>query len=326
MSEIELTDRLDQAIDAVLAAPKGERPANVDQEIAELLEIAVELRDLPRADFKARLKQELIEASSEAPAESEDEPAGSNPREVRRTVTPYIVVSDVHQEIDFLQRVFGAEGKVFGLGSQGGYHSEYRIGDSMLMIGGGPSYKGPRKPVTLRVLVANSDEVYQRALDAGAISTLEITENYGERFGCVRDRFDNQWIISTQIGPAYSEGLDHNLTTFIKVHGAARYIDFVERSFGAKVQMRADGPDGKVRHSIIRMGDSIVAVSDAASEEKPSPLQLYLYVPDVDAWYDRAVRAGAQPSYPPTDQAYGDRGAGVTDEWGNFWYMATPLL
>ena len=55
------------------------------------------------------------------------------------------------------------------------------------------------------------------------------------------------------------------------------------------------------------------------------PPQLYLYVPDVDAWYDRAVRAGAQPTYPPTDQAYGDRGAGVTDEWGNFWYMATPL-
>jgi uncharacterized glyoxalase superfamily protein PhnB len=97
----------------------------------------------------------------------------------------------------------------------------------------------------------------------------------------------------------------------------------VKQAFGAAELMRADGPEGQVRHSIIRLGDSIVGISDT-QEETPSPLQLYLYVPDVDAWYDRAVRAGAQPSYPPTDQAYGDRGAGVTDEWGNFWYMATP--
>ena len=247
-------------------------------------------------------------------------------REGFRTVTPYIFLPEAEELIAFVQNVFGGVETGRSAHESGAIHAEVRIGDSMLMIGGGPSYKGPRKPVLLRALVPDCDEVYQKALDAGAVSTLAMTENYGERFGCVRDRFDNQWIISTQIGPAYAEGLDHNLTTFIKVHGAARYIDFVERSFGAKVQMRADGPDGKVRHSIIRMGDSIVAVSDAASEEKPSPLQLYLYVPDVDAWYDRAVRAGAQPSYPPTDQAYGDRGAGVTDEWGNFWYMATPLL
>ena len=76
----------------------------------------------------------------------------------------------------------------------------------MVMIGGGPAYKGPRKPMMLRALVANSDEVYQRALDAGAVSTLAMTENYGERFGCVRDRFGNQWIISTQIGPSYCGG------------------------------------------------------------------------------------------------------------------------
>jgi uncharacterized glyoxalase superfamily protein PhnB len=68
----------------------------------------------------------------------------------------------------------------------------------------------------------------------------------------------------------------------------------------------------------------VVAVSDAG-EDTLYPPQLYLYVPDVDALYDRAIRAGAQPTYPPADHAYGDRGAGVTDEWGNFWYMATPL-
>jgi PhnB protein len=226
--------------------------------------------------------------------------------------------------IGFVRQVFGGFETGRTTHGAGALHAEVRIGDSMMMIGGGPTYQGPPKPMTLRVLVDNSDTVYQRALDAGAASTLTITENYGERFGCVRDRFGNQWIISTQIGPGYSEGLDHNITTFLKVRDAAKLIDFVKRAFGAAELMRADGPEGQVRHAVIRISDSVVAISDGREGELYPP-QLFLYVPDVDAWYDRAVRAGAHPTYPPTDHAHGDRGAGVTDQWGNFWYMATPL-
>lgn len=143
-----------------------------------------------------------------------------------------------------------------------------------MMIGGGPSYKGPRKPAMLRVLVANADDVYQKALDAGAVSTLTMTENFGERFGCVRDRFDNQWIISTQIGPSYSEGLQHSITTFVQVWGAAKFIDSLERGFGAEELMRADGPEGRVRHALIRIGESVIATSDA--REEPSPVTCYV--------------------------------------------------
>jgi uncharacterized glyoxalase superfamily protein PhnB len=96
------------------------------------------------------------------------------------------------------------------------------------------------------------------------------------------------------------------------------------RAFGAEEVMRAEDPGGQVRHAIVRVGNSVIATSDAG-EGMLFPPQLHLYVPDVDSSYNRAVRAGAQPTYPPTDHAYGDRGAGVTDEWGNFWYMATPL-
>ena len=308
-------DQLDLAVADILAN-RNVMPS-VEASMADLLTIARDLSVMPRPDFKARLRSALERTTSMSTKAVQF-------REGFRTVTPYIFLPEAEELIAFVQKVFTGVETGRSAHESGAIHSEVRIGDSMLMIGGGPSYKGPRKPVLLRVLVANCDEVYQRALDAGAVSTLAITENYGERFACVRDPFDNQWIISTQIGPSYSEGLEHNLTTFIKVRGAARYIDFVKQAFGAAVVMRADGPDGQVRHSIIRMGDSVVAISDAG-EEEPSPLQLYLYVPDVDGWYDRAVRAGAQPSYPPTDQAYGDRGAGVTDEWGNFWYMATPL-
>jgi len=309
-------EQLDQAVTDMLAN-RDVVPAEAS--VADLLLIARDLSAMPRPDFKARLRSALERTTSMSTKTVQF-------REGFRTVTPYIFLPETEELIAFVQDVFGGVETGRSAHESGAFHAEVRIGDSMLMIGGGPSYKGPRKPVTLRVLVANSDEVYQRALDAGAISTLEITENYGERFGCVRDRFDNQWIISTQIGPAYSEGLEHSLTTFLKVRSGAKLIDFLKQAFGAAELMRADGPEGQVRHSIIRLGDSVVAISDAANEEAVSLLGLYLYVPDVDAWYNRAVRAGALPSYPPTDQAYGDRGAGVTDEWGNFWYMATPLL
>jgi PhnB protein len=315
MSKQPNIDQLDLAVAAILA--HRDVTPTIEAELTELLIIARDLSAMPRPDFKARLRSALERKVSMSTKTVQF-------REGFRTVTPYIFLPEAEELIAFVQQVFAGIETGRSAHESGAIHSEVRIGDSMVMIGGGPSYHGLRKPALLRVLVANCDEVYQRALNAGAVSTLAITENYGERFGCVRDRFDNQWIISAQIGPSYSEGLEHNLTSFIKVRGAARYIDFVKQAFGAAELMRADGPEGRVQHSIIRMGDSVVAISDVR-EEAPSPLQLYLYVPDVDAWYDRAVRAGAKPSYPPTDQAYGDRGAGVTDEWGNFWYMATPL-
>src|SRR5712692_7638576 len=120
MSEVALTEQLDQAIDAMVRSSGGPLPA-VDQEIAELLGIAAELRDLPRGDFKANLKHELEkEISMSTAAESiqgvdksarskgksvrsKDKLARSKVRERVQTVTPYVVVSDVHQEIDFVQ-------------------------------------------------------------------------------------------------------------------------------------------------------------------------------------------------------------------------------
>ena len=328
MSEIELTDRLDQAIDAVLAAPKGERPANVDQEIAELLEIAVELRDLPRADFKARLKQELIEASSEAPAESEDEPAGSNPREVRRTVTPYIVVSDVHREIDFLQRVFGAEGKVFGLGSQGGYHSEYRIGDSMLMIGGGgegSKWKGMPVPCVFHLYVENVDGVYQQAIEAGATSLMAPMDmEYGERGAGIEDVGGNHWYIATATGPGYiPEGVP-NLMPYFHPVGAPKMIGFLKQAFDAEEVAVHRSPDGVVQHAKVRIGNSIVEMGEAHGPWQPKPMHFVLGVEDADESYARAMKAeGAISIQAPANQPYGGRSGTIQDPFGNTWYVSS---
>jgi PhnB protein len=317
MSKQPNIDQIDRAITDIMANPDATPP--VDSSLEDLILIARDLFTMPAPSFKAQLRLQLERKA----------PMSTSTKTVQfragfRTVTPYIFVPELEELIGFLRQVFGAVDTGRSTHESGAIHAEVRIGDSMVMIGGGPSYKGPRKPMMLRALVANADEVYRRALDAGAGSTLNMTESYGERFGCVLDRFGNQWIISTQIGPSYAEGLDHSITTFLKVRNAAKLIDFMKRAFGAEEVMRAEGPGGQVRHAIVRIGDSVIAPSDAG-EEMLFPPQLYLYVPDVDALYDRAVRAGAQPTYAPTDHAYGDRGAGVTDEWGNFWYIATPL-
>src|SRR5882672_2746482 len=119
MNEALLTEQLDQAIEAMLG--NEALPAPADPQIAELVTIAGELCELPRAEFKARLKSELErETSMEKVAEAKGSVDRSQPSKIRegfRTVTPYVVVSNVHEEIDFIKKVFGAKGKVYGLGS-----------------------------------------------------------------------------------------------------------------------------------------------------------------------------------------------------------------
>jgi len=77
----------------------------------------------------------------------------------------------------------------------------------------------------------------------------------------------------------------------------------------------------------MRIGDSVVGVSEAGNHEwmQPAAAMVYLYVPDCDALYQQALKAGATSLQPPTNQSYGDRSGGVLDAWGNMWYMATPL-
>ena len=326
MSEIELTEKLDQAIDAVLAAPKGERPADVDQEIAELLAIATELRDLPRADFKARLKQELIEASSEA--ESNDEPAGSSIREGFRTVTPYIVVSDVHGEIDFLKRVFGAEGKVYGLGSQGGYHSEYRIGDSMLMIGGGgqgSKWKGTPVPCVFHLYVENVDGVYQQAIEAGATSLMAPMDmEYGERSAGIEDVGGNHWYIATATGPSYVPPGLPNLMPYFHPVGAPKMIEFLKQAFDAEDVAVHRSPDGVVQHAKVRIGDSMVEMGEAHGPWQPKPMHFMMHVEDADESYARAMKAeGVVSIQAPANQSYGGRTGTIQDPFGNTWYLSS---
>ena len=116
------------------------------------------------------------------------------------------------------------------------------------------------------------------------------------------------------------------VTPFMIVEGANDLIAFLETSFGATKKGYMTGADGSVRHAEIRIGDSLVMIADAREPEtKANTTMLYVYVPDVDAAYARALEARASSLREPTDELYGDRSCAVMDAFGNQWWMATHV-
>ena len=113
------------------------------------------------------------------------------------------------------------------------------------------------------------------------------------------------------------------MTPYLIVEGVAGLIDFLKQAFDAVETERMPGPDGKVGHGEVRIGDSVVMMGEASGEWKPMPGSIYLYVNDTDATYKRALEAGATSVMEPADQFYGDRNAGVKDASGNMWWIAT---
>jgi PhnB protein len=115
----------------------------------------------------------------------------------------------------------------------------------------------------------------------------------------------------------------HSVTPYLIVKGADRLIDFVTQAFDAALIERMARADGTIGHAEVRVGDSVVMLSEASGEWKPMPAALYLYVPDTDATYREALKAGAASVMEPADQFYGDRNAGVRDPVGNIWWIGT---
>jgi len=118
----------------------------------------------------------------------------------------------------------------------------------------------------------------------------------------------------------------HTVTPYLVLEGAAKFIDFAKQAFGAEETFRMAGPDGKIGHAELKIGDSMIMLGDApGAQSGPMPGMLHLYVPDADASYKRALQAGATSLREPADQFYGDRSAGVKDAFGNQWWLATHI-
>jgi uncharacterized glyoxalase superfamily protein PhnB len=231
--------------------------------------------------------------------------------------------------LEFAKQAFGAEETARFLGSMGGLHGEARIGDTMLMLGGGiPGRPFNAKTMTaaLHVYVEDTDAAYNQALQAGAISIGEPQDqDYGERGASVKDPFGNHWYIATAVGDSYVPQGVHSVNAYLHPLRADPVIQFLRRAFGGQELAKYASPDGVVHHAQVRVGDAVVEMGEAHGPYQPMESMFYVYVPDCDAVYRRALAAGAKSKQEPTDQPYGDRNSAVTDPFGNTWYIATHI-
>ncbi len=123
----------------------------------------------------------------------------------------------------------------------------------------------------------------------------------------------------------------HTVTPYLTLRNAARAIEFYKRAFGAKELNRMDGPQGKIGHAELKIGDSIIMLADempGTGNKAPESLNgtcggLFLYVENVDSVYDQAIQAGAKADQRPADQFWGDRYGKLTDPFGYSWSVAT---
>jgi PhnB protein len=244
-----------------------------------------------------------------------------------RMVTPYLVSADGPALIDFVKNAFGAEEMMRAETPNGGVHGEVRIGDSMMMVGGGipgRNFPGQLKQNALHVYVKDADAVTAKAVAAGATLVDPVRDQeYGERSSTVKDSAGNFWYIATHKGPNYKWEGAPDVQPYLHPRRAEPLISFLKRAFNAEEIAKYASPDGVIHHASLKIGDSLVEMGEAHGKYETMAAMFYLYVPNVDDLYRQAVAAGATSFQEPTDQFYGDRSAGVRDAFGNTWYIAT---
>lgn len=117
----------------------------------------------------------------------------------------------------------------------------------------------------------------------------------------------------------------HTITPYLVVNGAERLMTFISDVLDGSEITRMQGPDGRIAHAEMRVGDSVVMLADTPASGEETSTMLHLYVPDSDATYRRAMQAGATSLREPQDEFYGDRMSGVQDSTGIKWYFATHV-
>jgi PhnB protein len=125
----------------------------------------------------------------------------------------------------------------------------------------------------------------------------------------------------------------HSVTPSLVVAGAAKAIDFYKKALGAQEVMRYPGPDGRIMHAEIRIGDSNVMLGDEMPDHGArgpksyggTPVSFFVYSENVDAAWKRAIDAGAKPVQPLADQFWGDRTGCLEDPFGHRWWLAQRI-
>lgn len=123
----------------------------------------------------------------------------------------------------------------------------------------------------------------------------------------------------------------HSITPYLTLSDAAKGIEFYQQAFGATEIARMPDPSGKIMHAELKIGDSMLMLSDEMMGNRSpqslggSSVSIFLYVEDVDSVFKRAVDGGAKPDMPPADMSWGDRFGRLTDPFGHLWGLATHV-
>jgi PhnB protein len=239
-------------------------------------------------------------------------------------IAPYILVSGAARFIEFLKAAFEGTERIRVPRPDGSImHAEVGLGNSVIELGDANEQFAARQAF-VHLYVGDADATYRRALAAGAKSVYDVEDQpWGDRQGCVKDEFGNVWYIATAKG--WTPGPDGLLTVqpFLHLRNADKMIPFAEAAFGAESLGVAKADDGKVLHGTIRIGKATFEIDEANDDADVKPCYLHVYVPDVDAIYAEALRAGAVSVEAPVDKPYGERACSVSDPFGNMWFLAT---
>jgi uncharacterized glyoxalase superfamily protein PhnB len=117
----------------------------------------------------------------------------------------------------------------------------------------------------------------------------------------------------------------HTATPMIMADNVESVITFLQKAFDAQVMSKLESSDGKIMHSQVKIGDSILMFGDTCGKSPAMPVCMYLYVKDANAAYDKAIKAGGESIMEPKDHFYGDHAGAVKDPAGNAWWVATHV-
>jgi len=244
-----------------------------------------------------------------------------------RSLTPYLIVDGAQNFLEFIKSAFGASEKFVMRDADGKIrHAEARIGNSIIEFAdAGPAYSA--MPAGLHYYVKNADEIYARAVKAGGTSLHQPTNrDYGDREAGIRDPAGNFWFIATHLeGKSYTPEILRDLNTYFSVKDAGRFLEFLEKALGAEVLQKEAASNGTIQHAKVRIGDTVVEVSEGRAPWGPRKVAHHYYLEDCDSAFAHSLANGCQQLQAMADQFYGDRSGSLLDGWGNHWYVASHL-
>jgi PhnB protein len=357
-NEPKKVEQLNQAVEAMFARRDG-KPKKLESGIEPLVRIAADLRNLPSATFKARLKSELGGKKSMSTVA---EPITKAVAAGRVSATPRLAFRDPAKAIAFYQRALGAK-ETFRFEVGGSIpHAEIMIGNSAVDITGewpeGGRFSAETlggSPISMSVQVADVDAFTEHAVAAGMKLVREPKDQfYGHRDALLQDPFGYSWGVFTVKEEMSVEEMHRRMkglttgpeggrmpeagkgvspvprgfrmvTPYLVAADGLALLEFAKQGLGAEEIERIVMPTGV--HAEVQIGDTRLMMGGGIEGKKfPGTLQpsaLHIYVENADAVTEKAVAAGATLIDAVRDQDYGERSSTVRDLAGNYWYIAT---